>query len=256
MKVTETNRLKRKAAAGELGLISGNYETADLIDFVGSLEVFDGVWIDMEHGPAAVQSLADMSRAADLWGMTSIVRVRGIDPAFIALTLSEGVNGVIVPHVDTREQAELVVEAAKFAPIGRRGASAGRRSYGRSTAEHLKNANDETFVAVMIEDIVGVENLPEILKVPHIDMFFVAHYDLAQSLGLQLDSENPTLVQTFDRAIEMIVKAGRTAGAVVSEKDLEKYLRMGVRCVKVPGWQSYIAAGARSFVKRVEAVKT
>ena len=249
------NRLKRKAAAGELSLISGNYETADLIDFVGSLGVFDGVWIDMEHGPVTVQSLADMSRAADLWGMTSIVRVRAIDAAIIALTLSEGVNGVIVPHVDTKAQAELVVEAAMFPPIGRRGASAGRRSYGRSTVEHLKSANDETFVAVMIEDVAGVENLPEILKVPHIDMFFVAHYDLAQSLGLQFDLENPTLVQTFDRAVEMIVKAGKTAGGVVSERDLEKYLRMGVRCVKVPGWQSYVASGARSFAKRVEAVK-
>src|SRR4051812_30359380 len=83
----ERNRLKRKLAAGELGLISGNYENADMIDFIGSLGVVDGVWIDMEHSPVTWSRLADMSRAADLWGMTSIVRVRDNDPTIISLTL-------------------------------------------------------------------------------------------------------------------------------------------------------------------------
>src|ERR1700737_1434570 len=137
--------------AGELALITGNYESSDMIDFAGSLGFFDGVWIDMEHGSVAMNSLPDMSRAADLWGMTSVVRVSPIAPAIIALTLSQGVNGVIVPHVNRREDAELVVDAAKFPPIGRRGAGAGRRSYGRGSGGHERNADDELFVAVMRE---------------------------------------------------------------------------------------------------------
>lgn len=251
----EANKLKRKLAAGELALISGNYESSDMIDFTGSLGLFDGVWIDMEHGSVAMNSLPDMSRAADLWGMTSIVRVRAIDPALIALTMSQGVHGVVVPHVNTREDAELVVDAAKFPPIGHRGAGAGRRGYGRGTSGYERNVDDETFVAVMIEDIIAVNNLPEMLRVPHIDLFFIGRYDLAQSLGLGTDVHHPDFVKAFDGAVEMIVKAGRVAGAVTAEKDLAKYVSMGIRCLKAPTWQTLIASGARSYVDKVEGAK-
>jgi 4-hydroxy-2-oxoheptanedioate aldolase len=253
--VSDSNRLKHSLASGKLSLIAGNHETTDMIDLAGSLGLFDGVWIDMQHGPVTVESLPDMSRAADLWGMTSLVRVRANDPTIIGLTITAGVHGVIVPHVNTRAEAERVVDAVKFPPLGHRAASGGRRSYGRSAAEHQRIANDETFVAVMIEDIAAVENLREILTVPHIDMFFVAHYDLALSMGLGAEVEHPRLVEAYDRAVELVVAAGKVAGAVVKEADLEKYLAMGVRCVKIPTWQSLVAGGARSFAERARAVK-
>ncbi len=253
--MTTTNRLKHNLAAGKLSLISGNHDTSDLIDYAGSLGVFDGVWIDMQHGTVTAESLPDMSRAADLWGMTSLVRVRANDPTIIGLTITAGVHGVIVPHVNTKAEAERVVDAAKFPPLGHRAASGGRRSYGRGAEAHHRSANDETFVAVMIEDIESVENLDEILTVPHIDMFFVAHYDLAQSMGLGSEVEHPRLVETYDRAVEMIVAAGRCAGAVVKEPDLDKYLAMGVRCVKAPAWQSLFGSGARVFAERANAAK-
>jgi len=253
--VTESNRLKHNLASGKLALIAGNHETTDMIDLAGSLGLFDGVWIDMQHGAVTVESLPDMSRAADLWGMTSLVRVRANDPTIIGLTITAGVHGVIVPHVNNRLEAESVVDAAKFPPLGHRAASGGRRSYGRTTAAHQRIANDETFVAVMIEDIVAVENLEEIIAVPGIDMFFVAHYDLALSMGLGADVEHPEVVEAYDRAVERIVAAGRAAGAVVKEADLVKYLAMGVRCVKIPVWQSLVASGSRSFAERARAVK-
>jgi len=231
--------------------MAGNFESPDMVDLVGSLGLFDGIWIDMEHGPVVMSSLADMSRAADLWGMTSIVRVRGVLPDLIGLTLSQGIQGVIVPHVTTRVHAELIVDAAKVPPMGHRGAKGGRRAYGRPLAEHNRRLNDETFVAVMIEDLAGVENLPDILQVPHIDAFFVSHYDLAQDMGLHTDVHNPRLVETYDAAIAQIVGASRVAAAVVADADLEKYLKMGVRCLKVPGWQALLTNGYRTFVDRL-----
>ncbi|MBJ7599467.1 MAG: aldolase [Candidatus Nephthysia bennettiae] len=255
MTAAERNRLKHRLAGGQLGLVSGNYETPDMIDLAGSLGVFDGVWIDMEHGAAGVESLADLSRAADVWGLTSLVRVAALDAAAIGLALSQGVDGVIVPHVTTRDQAELAVEAAKFPPAGRRGAAGGRRSYGRTVAEHQEQANRETLVAVMIEDAAAVENLPAILTVQQVDLLFVGRYDLAQSLGLGSDVRHPKVVTAFDGAIESIVAAGRVAGAVVGEEELEKYLALGVRCIKTPTWQSYISAGARLFGERARGVR-
>jgi 4-hydroxy-2-oxoheptanedioate aldolase len=148
------------------------------------------------------------------------------------------------------------VDAAKFPPAGHRGAGAGRRSYGRGTGGYERSAEDDTFVAVMIEDVVAVNNLPQILEVPHIDLFFIGRYDLAQSLGLESDVRHPDVVKAFDSAIDTIVKAGKVAGAVIAEKDLDKYLSMGVRCLKAPTWQTFIAGGVRSFVDRVEAAKS
>ncbi len=211
----------------------------------------------MEHGPVTMQSLADMSRAADLWGMTSLVRAAAIDHRLISLTLSNGVDRVIVPRVNTRKEAELIVDAAKYEPLGHRAVGNDRHRYGMSVDEYRKKANKDTFVAIMIEDIVGAENLPEILKVPNIDMIYVSHHDFAQSMGLLTDPqdphENPKAVAAFDKAIKTIVKAGRVAGAAVQESELEKYLTMGVRCINVPAWRTYIQRGAREFVRKVEA---
>jgi 4-hydroxy-2-oxoheptanedioate aldolase len=247
----DPGRLKRKVEANEVCLLSGNFESADMIDFVGSLGIFDGVWIDMEHSPVMWSELAHMSRAADMWGMTSIVRVRRNDPSIIALTLGEGIGGVIVPHVDTKEQAERVVDAAKFDPVGHRGAAGGRKSYG--TADYYGEANDATFVAVMIEDIAGVQNLAEILTVPHIDLFFVAKHDLSQSMGMLRDQANPKIQETFDGALRQIVAAGRVAGTAVTEKNLDKYLAMGVTCIKVPQWRDWIRDGAQAYAAAVRA---
>lgn len=249
------NRLKRKLRAGELSLISGNHESSELVDFTGSLGLVDGVWIDMQFGPVTVEQLPDLSRAADLWGMSTIVRVRANDPALIALVLASGVDGVIVPHVNTKAEAERVVEASKFPPHGRRPASGGRRGYGRGAHVHHTTANEETIVAVMIEDIDAIGHLDEIVTVPEIDMFFVAHYDLALSMGLGPNVDDPRLVDAYDQAVRTIVAAGRVAAAVVKEPDLDKYLGLGVRSIKLPLWQHLYAGGARSFIEKIGAAR-
>jgi 4-hydroxy-2-oxoheptanedioate aldolase len=248
------NRLKRKLQANTISLISGNHESSDLVDFTGSLGLFDAVWIDMQFGGVTVERLGDLSRAADLWGMSSLVRVRANDPSLIAQVLSTGVQGVIVPRVATKGEAESVVEAAKFPPLGHRPASGGRRSYGRGPYADRTAANDETIVAVMIEDIEAVENVDSIVQVPHVDMFFVAHYDLALSMGLGTEVDNPALVDAYDRAVRAIVSAGRVAAGVVKDAELDKYLAMGMRCLKLPLWQSLYAAGARTYIEKVNAL--
>lgn len=208
----------------------------------------------MEHSPVTWAVLADYTRAADLWGMSTIVRPRTNDASLISLTLAEGVDGVIVPHVNTKQEAEAAVDAAKFGPIGHRGTSGGRRSYGRS--DHYLRANDETFVGVMIEDVVAVNQITQILTVPEIDCFYVSHHDLSQSMGRLTNPHHPDVEATYDRAVEAIVAAGRVAGATVqSDEEMDKYLAMGVTCVKVPQWRSWIAQGARAYMRSLEAAR-
>ena len=136
---------------------------------------------------------------------------------------------------------------------GNRPASGGRRSYGRGEYAHHTTANEETVVAVMIEDVEAVEHIDEIASVNEIDLFFVGRYDLAQSMGLGSNVEDPRLLEAFDHAVRAITAAGRVAGAVVKEKDLEKYVSLGVRCIKLPLWQQLYAGAARSFVEKITA---
>jgi 4-hydroxy-2-oxoheptanedioate aldolase len=245
----ERNRLKKGLAEGRVTTIVGDCDSADTIDYIGSLGLFDAVWIEMEHGPISWKDLVDMSRAADLWGLASVVRVRAIDRELIALTLGLGVDGIIIPHVNTREEAELVVDSALFTPLGHRGAGGGRKSYGRP--DYFTTINDETFICVMIEDIVAIENLPEILAVPHIDVFFVSRFDLAQSMGFLHDVNNPRVIEAHSHAIEQIAAAGKVAGGVMAEQDLQKYIEMGVGFTKVTP-RKWVAEGAKSFAAKLQ----
>src|SRR6185369_14134003 len=163
------------------------------------------------------------------WGKTSVVRVMDNDYATIYRTLDRGAQGIVVPHVNTRAEAEAVVEAGKFAPLGKRGMFTSRQGFG--VDGYLKTANDQSLLIVLIEDIAGVRNLDEVTKVEHIDVFFVAPNDLATSMGHIGNMGHPDVQQTSDGAIGKIVQSGRVAGTLVSLDNIERYPKLGVRAV-------------------------
>lgn len=243
------NRAKQKLREGKPTVIVSPGISSDLIDLLGSMG-FDGIWIDMEHGPVVWSELSDLSRACDLWGMSPIVRVPANDPSIIARTLARGITGIIVPQVNTKEEAARVVDAVKYGPIGHRGVASDRRGYGVSG--YINKANDETIVVVMVEDIAGIKQLPEMLTLDHIDAFYVSHGDLAQTMGLLGQPHHPEVTAVFDKAIAQIVASGRIAGAMVNTADVEKYLEMGVRFLMV-NWNTWVTAGSSQFLKKVQA---
>ena len=105
---------------------------------------------------------------------------------------------------------------------------------------------------VLIEDIAAVRNLDEILKVDHIDVFFVAPNDLATSMGHISKLDLPEVQQMVDGAITRIVQAGRKAGTLVSSVNVERYTRLGVRCI-MTSFFPWIAAGAKDLMERAAA---
>jgi 4-hydroxy-2-oxoheptanedioate aldolase len=243
------NRVKQKLAAGEVATILAGTNDADLIDQLGPLGA-DGVWLEGEHGGVDYADLGNLTRACDLWGMTSIVRVMDNDYATIYRTLDRGAQGIVVPHVNTRAEAEAVVAAGKFAPLGKRGMFTSRLGFGVSDYFHA--ANDQTLFIVLIEDIAGVRNLDEILKVDHIDVFFVAPSDLATSMGHIGDMGHPEVQKTIDGALARIVGSGRVAGTLVNSGNVERYTRLGVRAV-MASFFPWIQAGARDLMDRAAA---
>jgi 4-hydroxy-2-oxoheptanedioate aldolase len=243
------NRVKDKLAAGQVATILSGTNDPDLIDQLGPLDV-DGIWLEGEHGAVDYADLGNLTRACDLWGKTSVVRVMDNDYATIYRTLDRGAQGICLPHVNTRAEAEAVVEAAKFAPLGKRGMYTSRQGFG--VDGYLKTANDQSLLLILIEDIVGVRNLDEILKVDHIDVFFVAPNDLATSMGHIGNMGHPDVQQTIDGAIRKIAQSGHVAGTLVNAANVERYTKLGVRAV-MTSFFPWIQAGVKDLVERAAA---
>lgn len=243
-------QIKRRLREGKAVTAVSGLHSADMIDFLGQFG-FDAIWIECEHGPVSWEQIGDMSRACDLWNMASIVRVPTNEPWVITRTFDRGASGICVPHVSTKAEALRVVESAKFGPIGLRGMYSGRRSYG--VADYFAAANEETFVIVLVEEAEAIENLAEILTVDHIDVFFVAPSDLAQTMGYTGQPNHPAVREVVDRAIQQIVAAGRTAGALVADETVEHYWQLGARFF-LTGWQAWVARGAREYRARLDAL--
>ena len=244
------NRAKHKLQEGGLVTVLSGNMSPDMIEFLGQFG-FDAVWLEAEHGPIDFADISHLTMACDLWDMTSIVRVNLNLPGVIYRTLDVGAQGVVVPHVNTAEEARAVVEASKFAPIGSRGSGLGRQSIG--VESFITKANDETMVIVVLEDIIAINNLSEILKTDHVDVFMIGPGDLSQTMGHPGQVDHPEVAATVYKAIDQITSAGKVAGTVVNDNNVEDFIRRGVRFLYT-GWSSWVAAGSRSFLNKVASV--
>jgi 4-hydroxy-2-oxoheptanedioate aldolase len=244
----EPNGLKKKMRAGKpVGILSGHHNP-DMVDFLGQFGI-DGVWIETEHGPVDWDEIGDFSRACDLWGMASIVRIPVGEPWVITRVLDRGASGFVVPHVSTKAYAQQIARSAHFAPLGDRGMYGGRRSFGVS--DYYNRANEEVCVVVLIEEIEAVRNLDEILTVDGIDVFFVAPSDLAQTMGHIGNVGHPDVQRTIDDSLKKIVDAGKIAGTLVTDENRDHYMDLGVKFVYT-GWPAWVANGLRSFKAALE----
>src|SRR5205807_4667068 len=125
-------------------------------------------------------------------------RVERNDAAIITRALDRGAGGVQVPHVNTAAEAEAAVRRVKFAPLGHRGWSGGRTTFGVDSGEYARLANAETLLAVMLEEVQALDNLDEILRVDHVDVYFVAPGDLAQSMGYPGQMDHPQVTAAIE----------------------------------------------------------
>ena len=209
------NLAKEKLAAGKpVSVVAPGYSSAGLAELLGRMG-FDAIFIDCEHGPVGWEDVEHMVRAAELVDVTPIVRVQSNDHSTITRALDRGAGGVQVPHINTRAQAEAAMRAAKFAPIGHRGYAGGRASLGVK-GNFTVHANAETMVVAMLEEVEALKNLDEILKVEHIDAFFVAPGDLAQSMGHPGQMDHPDVQAAVQDGVRRIRAAGRAPGVLTT----------------------------------------
>ena len=249
MKIRE-NVVKSRLKAGKVVTVIEGYHSAEIVDFLGPLG-FDGVWVENEHGHLSLYEIQNITRSCDLWGMTSLIRVNKADYGLIYRTLDQGAQGVIVPHVNTAVEATEVVRASRYAPEGERGMYQSRQANGIDPVDYFEAANDETLVVVMIEDIIAVENLPELLEVEGVDVFFVAHGDLSASMGLTGQVEHPDVKNMVKCAITQITDAGRTAGGLSTTENVRYMVDLGASFL-MTGWPSWVTEGGSRYLRAVE----
>jgi len=145
---------------------------------------FDWLFIDMEHGPHSVRSLQLMLQAIPE-SVSAIVRIPENSPTWIKQVLDTGCDGIIVPLVNTADDARAAVQAAKYPPLGTRGVGIGRaHGYGMKFAEYVKAANDHVAVIIQIEHVEAVRNIDAILSVSGIDGIQIGPYDLSGSMNM------------------------------------------------------------------------
>ena len=245
------NRAKQKLANGEIVTIVSGITHPDDIDAVGPLG-FDGIWLEGEHGATDASDLGNLTRACDIWGMTSVARINLNEQGLIYRTLDRGAQAIVVPHVNNASEARNVVEGGKFTPNGKRGMFTSRQGLGVSN--YFDNANDQSMLIVLIEDIIAWENLDEIIAVDDIDVFFVAPSDFASSMGHMGDIQHPDVQEKINDSISRITAAGRNAGALATNENVARYTEMGVRFF-MTGAGPWIANGFNEFVANANAAK-
>lgn len=205
------NRVKVNMKRGKLSI--GTYVgLADpaLVEIIG-LAGFDAAFIDTEHSAFDFKLIQEMARAADLVGITSLVRVPENNPKTILRILDMGVQGIQVPHVKNRDDAVFAVKATRFAPLGERGMAGSTRAtrYGMiPLIEHITTSNSEILLALMVEDKEALDNLEDIAAVDGVDLIVVGPSDLSQALGIS-DSNDPRLKSTIEHISTSLRRLGK-----------------------------------------------
>lgn len=212
------NAIKRRLASGKNALgcwtVLASPPVIELLAFCG----FDYLLLDQEHGfgetASLLHSLQAMSASPNC---SSIVRVPSNDPNYLKRVLDAGAEGVMVPNVQTAEEARDVVAACRYPPAGRRGSALGSArasDYGIRASDYRNSAADELLIVCQIESPKAIDNIDAIASVEGIDVLFIGPYDLSGTVGRLGDFKHPEVAKLIARAEEGIRRNGKPMGTV------------------------------------------
>lgn len=174
---------------------------------------YDFVVIDQEHAPIDIRTAYQLVNTASAEGLLALVRVDELRPASIQRILDAGAAGVLIPHIDTPEQADLAARSVRFPPFGIRGAGGTSRA-GRwgtlPTADYLASGNDRALCIPQLESKLAIDNVEKIAAVAGVDALFVGVADLSMDMGTT--PSDPEVVRLYLHALETAHKAGKPCG--------------------------------------------
>ncbi len=215
-------------------------------------EGFDWIGVDLEHTTTDLRTFYDLVLATKGTGCDVLARLHSCDPVLAKLVLDAGAAGIIVPSVNTPDQAAQAAAMARFPPAGVRGASLCRASdFGRDFARYFAEHNQRVIVVVMLEHIDAVRAADAILAVPGIDAAFIGPYDLSASMGLAGQLDHPQVVAAQQTILDACLRHGVAAGIHVVATDpaaVRQRIEAGFRFIACGLDTNFVMQGCRQML--------
>lgn len=225
--------VKAKLARNEPAFIVALHLTDPVVYELASQLGFDGLWMDLEHHAVSLQTAAGLMRAARVGRSDIVARPAKGEFARLSRILESGAQGIIYPRCSDAAEAAEVVAWAKFAPQGKRGfdgSNADSRYCELPMAEYVREANNETFVVIQLEDQKAVEKADEIVQVDGVDALMLGPADYSLSEGFPGDFSHPAIREAADHVASVAARHGKHWGMpVFSHEHGEQLLELGAR---------------------------
>jgi len=248
----QTNRTKAKLKDGET--VFGcfvRYPEPSLAEMMG-YQGWDFLVFDAEHGVLDPRECENLVRAAELRGVTPMVRLTTNQPPVTLRFMDSGAQGVHVPWVNTVPEAETAVRSVKYYPRGTRGLAGVRAAdFGQTVplGEYVKLANSETLVVLQIETVEAVQCLPEIVEVDGVDVIFIGPMDLSQSLGVPGQPQHPSVLDVMQRICDVVLSSKAALGIMTGNaKSAREWQTRGARYIATT-IESLMNPAAREYLR-------
>lgn len=235
------NLIKEKIS--ERGYVLGSFVasgSANLCEIL-AMNGLDFIIIDCEHAQTDAETIVDMCRASELYEMAPLVRVYNPDDGpMMSRLLDVGVHGVMAPLVGTPAQAKNMVNALKYAPLGRRGANGGRGPRWGAYENYTVASNECTLSIAQCESVEGLNNIEAIADTPGVDCIFIGTGDLSLEMGMHFKADSaashsvdsPEMIAAIDTILKACQKRGVIPGIVTtSPEDAARRIKQGFQLV-------------------------
>jgi 4-hydroxy-2-oxoheptanedioate aldolase len=229
------SRIKQKLSRREPVLLVQLHLTDPSVFELTSLMGFDGIWMDLEHHSYSVETAAAMMRAARVGSSDIMARSARGEFMRIGRLLEAGAQGIMYPRCRDAAEAAEVVKCAKFAPLGERGLDGGNPDMPYATmslTDYIREANEQTFIVIQVEDQQAIDNVDEIAKVPGVDVIFFGPADFSVLSGIPGQLDHPLVTKAIEKVNRAVRSAGKSWGsAVTGIQDAERLMEAGARFI-------------------------
>jgi len=248
----QPNKTKAKLKAGQpaFGVISTSDDPqfAELFGIAG----FDYYMLDAEHGLLDPAQVMNVIRTCESTNMTPMIRIGSKDPKIVLQYLDAGMMGIMMPGLETVEEVKMLVDAVKYAPLGKRGLgfsrASGHMAYTTSAPDYIDFSNEQTMVIIQFEDEKLLKIFPELCSVEGLDACIVGPRDLSNNMGFADGPNHPEVQSAIDNAINVTRNAGIIAGITAGTRaDAEAQIARGATMILAAA-QSLVLAGSSSFL--------
>lgn len=248
----QENRTKHKLKAGQpaYGVLatSDDPQLAELFGLAG----FDYYMLDAEHGLMDAAQVGNVIRACERVNMTPMVRVGSKDPKLVLQYMDAGMMGVMMPGLETMGEVKMLIDAVKYAPIGKRGMGLTRASgyvaVGQDASDYINFTNEQTMVIPQFEDAALIDRFEEMISQPGVDVVVIGPRDLSLNMGFPDGPNHPEVQAMIDRVVALCKRANVAVGITAgSRADSAKQVARGATMILAVA-QFVITAGSKEFL--------